>query len=54
MAKDKIDLPSGSGGLLRYTEETGSIFKLNPKLVIFICLGVAVLAILLTIFVPLS
>jgi len=54
MAKNPIQLPSGSGGLLRYTEDTGSLIKMSPQLVIFLCAAVLLLAILLSVFVPLG
>ncbi len=45
--KDKIYMPSGVGGLIRYTEEEKEVLKLKPKHVIWIVLGIATFEILL-------
>lgn len=48
MAKEKIRMPSSEGGLVRYyQEEYKSKIMLSPKHVLFICVGVAVAAVLL-------
>ena len=39
--KDKIYMPSGVGGLIRYPEEEKEVVKLKPKYVIWIVLGIA-------------
>jgi len=45
--KDKIYMPSGSGGLVRYGEEGRQRIKFEPKHVVYIVAGVAVVEILL-------
>ena len=47
--KDKIYMPSGVGGLIRYPEEEKEAIKLKPKHVIWIVVGIAVFEILLKI-----
>lgn len=48
MAKrDKIYIPSGVGGLIRYPEEEKEAIKLKPKHVVWIVIGIAVFEILL-------
>ena len=39
--KDKVYMPSGVGGLIRYAEEEKEVIKLKPKHVIMIVLGIA-------------
>lgn len=39
--KDRIYMPSGVGGLIRYPEEEKEVVKLKPKHVIWIVLGIA-------------
>lgn len=47
MADDKISLPMGSGGLMRYNEETSKGMKIKPEtVIILIVLVVAFEAIL--------
>ncbi len=45
--KDKIYIPSGMGGLIRYPEEEKEVIKLKPKHVIWIVVGIAAFEILL-------
>ena len=47
--KDKIYMPSGVGGLIRYPEEEKNVIKLKPKHVIWIVVGIAIFEILLKI-----
>ncbi|MBI2545055.1 MAG: preprotein translocase subunit Sec61beta [Candidatus Aenigmarchaeota archaeon] len=49
--KDKMYMPSGIGGLIRYNEEEKEVLKLKPKHVVFIVLGLATVEILLKILV---
>ncbi len=44
MAKDseKVYMPSGMGGLIRYSEEEEQVIKLTPKHVVSIVVGVVV------------
>ena len=43
MADDKIQLPSGMGGLIRYSDQSGSKFQLKPgTIVVFIVLLVII------------
>ncbi|MBI2547216.1 MAG: preprotein translocase subunit Sec61beta [Candidatus Aenigmarchaeota archaeon] len=45
--KDKVYIPSGVGGLIRYPEEEKEFIKLKPKHVVWIVIGIAVFEILL-------
>ncbi len=44
MAKDseKVYMPSGMGGLIRYSEEEEQLIKMTPKHVVGIVVGVVV------------
>ena len=52
MARDKISLPSGFGGLLRYDEEYRSRFMLKPGHVIAFIIGIILFVIILNVFFP--
>lgn len=52
MAGDKISLPSGTGGLIRYFDEYKSPFQIEPQTVVVICGAVIVLAIILKYSMP--
>ena len=45
--KDKVYVPSGMGGLIRYPEEEKEVIKLKPKHVVWIVVGIAVIEIAL-------
>ncbi|MBI1978823.1 MAG: preprotein translocase subunit Sec61beta [Candidatus Aenigmarchaeota archaeon] len=45
--KDRIYMPSGVGGLIRYPDEEKEVVKLKPKHVIWLVVGIAVFEILL-------
>jgi len=45
--KDKIYMPSGSGGLVRYGEEGKHKITFKPKHVVYIVAGVTILEIVL-------
>ena len=45
--KDKIYMPSGVGGLIRYPEEEKEVIKLKPKYVVWIVVSIAVFEIAL-------
>ncbi len=48
MAKDnRVNMPSGQGGLTRYFEESASKVKFSPAAVIVLCVVMMVLVILL-------
>ncbi|MEK6845332.1 MAG: preprotein translocase subunit Sec61beta, partial [Nanoarchaeota archaeon] len=47
MANDKIHMPSGQGGLVRYFDEYKSKIEFSPGVVIVMCLVVIALIILL-------
>jgi len=51
--KDRIYMPLGTGGLLRFAEEEKVVFKVKPRQVIILTAVVAAVEILLKIFVPL-
>lgn len=38
MAEDKVMLPSGSGGLIRYNEDNASSIQLKPEIVVVLLL----------------
>lgn len=40
MAKDKVYMPSGSGGLMRYSEEGKELIKIKPLWVLIISAAV--------------
>lgn len=52
MANDKVSLPSGTGGLVRYFDEYKSPFQIEPETVVIICGAVIILAILLKYSMP--
>lgn len=45
--RDKIYMPSGVGGLIRYPEEEKEVIKLKPKHVVIGVIAIAVFEILL-------
>lgn len=48
MAKDdKVYMPSGMGGLIRYSEEEEQLIRLQPKHVIAISAGIVVFELLI-------
>lgn len=47
MADDTFRLPSGSGGLIRYSDEYGSKFQVKPVHVIGLIIAVTILEIVL-------
>lgn len=52
MAGDKINVPAGFGGLVRYSEEYESLLKLKPESVIIFIVLVILFVIILKIFNP--
>ena len=40
--KDKVYMPSGSGGLVRYGEEGDALIKLKPKQVAYVVAGIVI------------
>ncbi|MEM5790853.1 MAG: preprotein translocase subunit Sec61beta [Candidatus Aenigmatarchaeota archaeon] len=48
--KDKIYMPMGSGGLLRYSEEGEEYIKIKPKQLVFISIGIIIFELVLKIF----
>ncbi|MFH1500881.1 MAG: preprotein translocase subunit Sec61beta [archaeon] len=54
MADNKISMPAGFGGLMRYDEEYESRFKLKPEHVIVFIAIVIVFVILLNVFFPIA
>lgn len=53
MAQDKINVPAGFGGLVRYGEEYESKLKLKPEHVIVLIILVIAFVLILKIFFPL-
>ncbi len=51
MADDKVNMPSGAGGLVRFKEEYSSIFNLKPVHVIMFVILIVIFRIGLQIFV---
>jgi len=47
MAQDRITMPSGMGGLIRYFDEYKSKIELKPGHVILLCIIVIIIMILL-------
>ena len=45
--KDKVYMPAGIGGLMRYQEEEQQVIKLKPVHVVWIVSGVVVLELVL-------
>ena len=54
MAKSGISLPSGYGGLMRYSEEYESKFKLKPTHVIAFIIAIIAFVIILKVFFPIA
>ena len=50
MASDKISMPSGMGGLVRYFDEYKSKIEFKPGHIIILCIVVIILMILLYIY----
>jgi len=51
MAKqDKIYMPMGTGGLMRYSEEEKELLKVKPKQVVWIVIGIVILELILKLF----
>jgi len=50
MADQNVNLPSGFGGLMRFTEEYTSIFTLRPSYVIFFVIMIVAFRVFLSIF----
>jgi preprotein translocase subunit Sec61beta len=48
--KDKLYMPMGTGGLLRYSEEEKELIKIKPKHVVVIVTVIVVFEILMKIF----
>lgn len=47
--KDKLYMPMGTGGLIRYPEEGKEVIKLKPKHVVWVVIGIVILEIILRI-----
>ena len=54
MADNKINMPGGMGGLMRYDEEYTSRFMISPMQVMAFLIGIVVLVIALNLFWPVS
>ena len=53
MAQSKIRMPTSEGGLVRYYDsEYKSKFQIKPEIVVGICIVVAVLGVILTVYGP--
>ncbi|MCK4500644.1 preprotein translocase subunit Sec61beta [Candidatus Babeliales bacterium] len=50
MAQDKMQMPSGMGGLVRYFDEYKSKIEFTPGHIIIMCIAVIIIMILLHIF----
>jgi preprotein translocase subunit Sec61beta len=48
--KDKIYMPMGAGGLLRYQEEEEEMFVIKPKHVVVMVIGIILFEIMLKFF----
>ena len=45
--KDKVYMPSGIGGLMRYSEEEQPVIKIKPKQIIWVVVGIVGIELLL-------
>ncbi len=54
MANQGISMPSSGGGLMRYSEEYNSRFKLKPTHIIIFIIAVIAFTVLLKIFFPVA
>jgi preprotein translocase subunit Sec61beta len=50
-SKDKIYMPMGTGGLMRYSEEEKVVLKVKPLWVVYIVIAVAAIEIIAKFFV---
>ncbi|MBD3354753.1 preprotein translocase subunit Sec61beta [Candidatus Woesearchaeota archaeon] len=50
MANDKVRMPSGMGGLVRYFDEYKSKLTFNPGMIIVLCVIVIIIMIVLHLF----
>jgi hypothetical protein len=50
MADQSVNLPSGFGGLMRFTEEYSSVFTMKPSYVIFFVVLIVAFRVFLSIF----
>ena len=48
--KDKIYMPMGAGGLMRYSEQEKELIKVKPKHVVWIVAGIVILELFLKVF----
>ena len=48
--KDKIYMPMGTGGLLRYSEEEKELLKIKPMHVVYIVIGIVLIEVILKLF----
>lgn len=48
--KDKIYMPMGAGGLMRYSEQEKELIKVKPKHVVWIVVGIVILELALKVF----
>lgn len=51
--KEKLYMPMGAGGLLRYSEEEKEVIRVKPEHVIYIVIGIIAFEIVLRILFPL-
>ncbi|MFH7880708.1 MAG: preprotein translocase subunit Sec61beta [Candidatus Aenigmatarchaeota archaeon] len=49
--KDKIYLPAGVGGLIRYGEKEESKFRISPKTLLYFSIGIGIILIIIRFFV---
>ena len=45
--KDKVYMPSGIGGLIRYGEEEQQVIKIKPMQIVWLVAGIVVLELLM-------
>ncbi|MFH8086576.1 MAG: preprotein translocase subunit Sec61beta [Candidatus Aenigmatarchaeota archaeon] len=50
--REKLYMPMGAGGLLRYAEEEKEVIKIKPEYVVYIVIAIILLEILLRIIFP--
>ncbi len=54
MAQQGIHMPSSGGGLMRYSEEYNSRFKIKPSHIILFIIAIIAFVVILKIFFPIS
>ncbi|MCS7105789.1 MAG: preprotein translocase subunit Sec61beta [Candidatus Aenigmarchaeota archaeon] len=51
--RERLYLPMGAGGLLRYPEEEKEVIKIKPEHVVYLVIAIIILEMILKVFFPL-